>query len=227
MLGKHLVKTLGLALAAVLALSAVSVASASALPEFVPSTKQTFTSVSGAGELVSGGSTIKCTADTNTGEITGANTVGKVVVKFTKCTVKILFTFPCKTKNAPNAEEIITKPLVGTLGYINKAEKTVGLKLKPEAGEEYTEGEIECAGQNIRVKGAVIGKVTPVNTSSTTGTLTFTNSGTKQVPEEIEISGTVETGIHLVSSLNGGTFEASAEKTTDEITFTNAVEVKA
>lgn len=222
-------RVVGLCLVAVFAVSAVASASASAaLPEFVPSTKQTFTSTSGVSTLAAGAFTITCEKDTNAGEITGAKTVGKVVVKFTKCTIKVLFTFECKSKGAANGE-IVTNALKGTLGYIEGYGSGVGLKLEPETASEYTNGEIECAGSNkVKVTGAVIGEVTPINTSSTKGELIFKRTGTKQESgEEIEIEHVRYEHVKLMSSLNGGTAGPAAEETTDKITFKEAVEVKA
>lgn len=218
----------GAALAATLFVCVVSVASASAAPpEFKGATlPDTFTSVSGEGHLVAGSNTITCTKDTNEGEVNGAKTVAKLVVKFTGCSITVIFKFECKSKGAAPGE-IVTRPLEGALGYINKTAKTVGLKLQPAGGGEYTEGEIECASQKVRVTGAVIGVVSPTNTLSTKGTVDFTRSGTKQVPEEIEINGVVETGVKLSSTLNGGSPEEAAEETLDEITFAKAIEVTA
>jgi hypothetical protein len=183
-----------------------------------------FTSTSGAGHLVAGSNKINCTKDTNTGDITGKKTVGEMLVTFTGC--KLLEAFECKSKGA-KAEEIMTVDLKGPLGYINKSTKLVGVKLEPETASEYTEGEIECASNKVKVTGAVIGDVSPTNKKSTTETLEFKASGAKQANELIEIEGKDETGIKLRSSLNGGTAEEASEETTDTLTFEELVELMA
>jgi len=186
-----------------------------------------FTSTSGTGHLVTGGNKINCTKDTNSGFITTSKTVGLVLVTFTGCKLEAFFEiFECKSKGAAK-EEIMTVNLKGTLGYINKSTKLVGVKLEPETASEYTEGEIECAGNKVKVTGAVIGDASPTNTKSTTGTLEFKASGTKQGAESIEIEGKTETGIKLKSSLNGGAAEEAAEETTDTLTFSESVELMA
>ncbi len=183
-----------------------------------------FTSTSGAGSLVAGSNKINCTKDTNEGETTSPKTIGKVLFAFTGC--KLETSSECKSKGA-KVEEIMTAKLKGALGYINKSTKLVGVKLEPESGSEYTEGEIECAGKKIKVTGSIIGRITPINTKSATSILTFTRSGTKQGVELIEIEGKDLTGIKLQSSLNGGMAEEAAEETLDTITFKHEVELMA
>lgn len=183
-----------------------------------------FTSTSGASSLAAGRSKINCTKDTSEGETTSVETIGKVLFAFTGCKLEAFF--ECKSKGA-KAEEIMTAKLKGTLGYINKSTKLVGVKLEPESGSEYTEGEIECAGVKGKVTGSVIGDITPTNTKATTGTLTLTRSGTKQGAELIEIEGKDETGVKLKFSLDGGVAEEAAEETSDTITFKQEVELMA
>lgn len=192
--------------------------------------KTTFTSTSGPGSLVAGSNKINCKADTNKGEVVGPapGKIAKTVVIFTGCKLEAFFEiFECKSKGAKNKEEIETVALMGNLGYINKSAKTAGVELLPETAAEYTNGEIECAGQKVKVTGKVIGEAKPVNEMNTKGTLKFVASGTKQVPEEIEVEGTKLTGVKLQSSLNGGANEEAAETTEDTITFGESIEIMA
>ncbi|MFI5091399.1 MAG: hypothetical protein ACHP7P_15265 [Terriglobales bacterium] len=70
---------------------------------------------------------IECESEHNTGEAVGAKTVANVSVKFLGC--KVFGSVPCS--NGPKEGEIQVNPLKGSLGYINKAEKKVGVLLEP------------------------------------------------------------------------------------------------
>ena len=241
-----------LALVAVFALSAVASATASAAePEFgrckneagtfkdsnctvgggtafkwVPlaeGEKVKFTSTSGEGFLeTANGEKVTCTADTNVGETNGPKK-DVVTVTFTGCTSS---GFKCNSAGAA-AGEIKTNKLLSEIGYINKAAKEVGLRLKPE-GELFVE--FECVGGIVKVKtkGAVIGKYTPVNEMNEKFVLNLKCVAGKKGVQEIEKfeGGLKET---LASSKNGGAFEAACNNSgEDKITFTgNKLEVKA
>jgi hypothetical protein len=183
-----------------------------------------FTSTSEANHLVAGSNKINCTKDTGEGLLTGDKLVQEVLVAFTGCKVESLFA--CSTTSA-KAEEIMTARLKGALGYINKSTKLVGIKLEPESGTEFTTGEIECAGINIKVTGSLIADMTPVNTKTTTGTLEFKASGTKQVDESIEIEGKTETGVKLKASVHGEPAVEASDEMTDSLTFKESVELMA
>lgn len=213
---------------AMLALSAATVASASAaLPEFEPVGKKfpvKFKSKSGAGTLETvGGRLISCTADTNVGEHTGAKAL-IVVVTFTGCTTKFLgITLNCQTAAAKKGE-IITKELEGTLGYINKAAKEVGVALKPKGGGNFVN--LECEGIGIEVRGSVIGVVTPLNKLvKTTEHFTLTFSQAKGVQKPTKLEG--EAKDVLETSTSKGAFEESGLGTADEITFVEEAKINA
>jgi hypothetical protein len=70
---------------------------------------------------------VECEGERNTGETHGANQIVNVTVKFTGC--KLFGSVPCS--NGENEGEINVNPLKGELGYINKAEKAVGVLLEP------------------------------------------------------------------------------------------------
>lgn len=129
-----------------LALSGVAVASASAaLPEFNNRTSSTakFSGIGSATLEYAHGSTYTCSEVTATGEIEPGKgkTMKNVVLAFKACSAK--FCSPLTTT---------TKPLTGTLGYINQATKEVGLLLKPSSGPVA-----ECTA--ITVKGSIVGSV--------------------------------------------------------------------
>jgi hypothetical protein len=212
---------------AVFAMSAVvAVSSASAaLPEFSKFPVK-FTSTSKASFLEASKKKIECTADKNTGEITGAKT-DKVVVTFTGCTT---LSGLVKCGNTKTAGEIETTALISTLGYIKKAAPTeVGLSLKPATGTLFAK--FECATEVIEVgegteKGgdSIIGKITPINTSTTAYTLTFKCvSGVQEftkfeAPEPLDV---------LETKIGSGAWERSCQNSEDAITLATAAEIKA
>ncbi len=71
--------------------------------------------------------TIECESERNTGEIVGSNKIANISVVFRGC--KIFGAAPCS--NSSEEGEIIVNVLKGELGYINKAEKKVGVLLEP------------------------------------------------------------------------------------------------
>lgn len=184
-----------------------------------------FTSTSTTDHLVAGSNKINCTKDSDEGLIGGKKSVGELLITFSGCKLE-LFGIECKSKGA-KPEEIMTVKLRGTFGYINKSTKLVGIKLEPESGTEFTQGEVECVGTKVKVTGSLIGVVSPVNTKSTSGTIELTASGSKQAHELIEIGEKDETGVKLKASLNGEPAMEASEETTDTLTFEEAVELMA
>jgi hypothetical protein len=209
------IRIIGLALVAVVALSAFASASAFAAPEFkgegaVAGT--TFTSTSGAGKM-EGTETIKCSASTSSGEITSATTVGKVVVTFTGCEDKGK---KCKSSSGAAAGEIKTVSLKGELGEVASAEAAsgVGELLTPESGSKYVSIE-SCTLFAVEVTGSVIGEVTPINTLSTEGKLIYTEASKKQTIKKF-----VGGSTHELSA-----FGSSGLETSNTVTFSKAIEV--
>ncbi len=70
---------------------------------------------------------IECESEHNVGEAVGSNGLKNITVKFRGC--KLFGSVPCG--NGAVEGEIVVNPLKGTLGYINKADKTVGVLLEP------------------------------------------------------------------------------------------------
>ena len=162
------------ALVAALIMSAVGAMPASAaLPEF-NKTNVKFTGVGssyphfyvGTGESSCRGfGSIK-------GEITGAKSLAGVVVKFENCNDgAVCYAYL-------NWE---TEPLGGTLGYINKANKTLGLLLAPASGPVA-----KCSIEAEELRGSIIGEIKPVNTRTTKFTLSFKANKDEQVLKKFE-----------------------------------------
>jgi hypothetical protein len=216
---KHL-KTIGLMFAAVFALTAFTAAAASAaLPELLSEGKEIpaktpIKSKSGKSTLeTKSGEKVSCTADTDSGEVTGAKT-STTTVTFTGCSAFGIL--KCTTTGAKSGE-IILKSNV-TLVYINKSAKEVGLAFALE--KEVT---IECtSAEKLHVRGGNIGKLTPVNKSEPKLTLTFAQTKGVQSPTEYEN----ESGgkVPLITETSGEglkkfAFEQSGLSSTDELEF--------
>ncbi len=187
------------------------------------------------------GSIVVCKSDTSTGTAKGTKNIEKVAVTFTGCKAKIgSITETCHSTNpAGGTGEIITKELEGEIGYIEpKANKEVGEDLWPSArtASEKTShtfekpfAEFECGFfvKNV-VKGSVEGKLT-ISGKSTKGELVYAK-GTNPGEQKIQKLENVEGGVKdvLMSELNSsGSFEEANEQTEQEVTFGEAVELKA
>ncbi len=155
------------ALVAVLALGAMTVASASAaLPEFQQKGKGLekavkFTVKSGWGKLESkAGDELKCTGESVTGETHGVNEVANVVIKFTGCNDGGII--GACTSTGAKTEEVVSVSLSGRLGYLSKSEHRVGLLLQPSTGEQIAECTYHGSLKEIfRLKGSIIGRLSP------------------------------------------------------------------
>jgi hypothetical protein len=207
------IKMLGAAIIAVVALSAVASATASAaLPEFTPgAAKTTFTGTSGAGTLQAAGGTIECESDTVKGELTGTTKkTGTATITFKGCAAFTIF--GAKSLDAKNAGEIITNVNL-ELCYINKAKKEVGILT-----EVAKTVHVEVAGKLIEILGDAVGAITPVNTSTTKFKIVYKQKSGTQEPGGCE--GKTE---NLLSRENEtGSFTNAGEQTTEETVFSVA-----
>jgi hypothetical protein len=138
---------------AILVLGAVTSASAlAALPEFSTRNGAKYiVTQSGEGTLSTAKSgSIKCKNGSGTGEVTGAKTA-TAKVNFKECKESV-FNTACKTTGA-GANEIQSVLLKGTLYYIKATTPIeVGIELSPNAGAEFTNGEISCDGGFVKTK---------------------------------------------------------------------------
>lgn len=202
-----------LCLITTLAISAAAASSASALPEWSGPFPKPFISKSGGTLLETVGKTkLVCSGDTNRGEITASNS-GFVVISFTGCRIK---SFACTSPGASAVGEIVTFPLVVTLGYISRVPKVVGLDLSNPAGAVVAE--FQCGNILGTVIGSVIGKITPVNKPVKPGghfTLKFAQKKGMQNP--MSFAGSPRD--ILETSFNGGPFQPSGLMSHDAISF--------
>lgn len=224
---KRSLKVLGLTVAAVLAISALAVASASAAaPEYVlksGSFPVKFTSTSGAGVLeTTSGETVNCTSDTNEGEILNSKE-DWVIVTFRGCTTTF-FGFPISCNTSGRASgEIMTNKLTSMLEYNVGKTKVLDL-LTPPSGSP--DAEFTCAGNTVKVSGGVLGEFPTTNTFLHSTSLVLKQTkGVQAFREYVNASGTTLSA-HLSSSKNGGAAVESGEETTDTITLEGTRELE-
>jgi hypothetical protein len=98
-----------------------------------------------------GSVSIECEAESNHGEATGTKEVKNVSVIFRGC--KLFGAEPCQNA-APG--EIIINTLKGTLGYLNKAKKEVGIELEPLA-KHGAFAQFTCGSTGQTPIGTVVG----------------------------------------------------------------------
>lgn len=189
----HSIRALGLALVAVFLLGAVTAGSASASqPKFEPESKTfpvSFSASGSGGRLETvGGTEVKCTGTSVTGaEISDEKKVKKIVITYTGCTA--FFGLASCTTSGKASGTIVTNELEGELVYIGASKNEAGIAFSPTAGK--TKGTafatFGCGGTTVSVKngtndGGVVCKISPLNTFTTTSTLTCSQTKGVQNP---------------------------------------------
>lgn len=185
----------GLLLVAVVAMSLLSVAAASAAessnPLFLPVNNQTLTGVSGPSTLKGASNTIACQKDQATGNVTSSLLVGKVFVHYLECTTTSVEggTTRCTIKSVGAEGEglILTKELHGILGLIlSPAPLDTGILFLPVSGKIWFElaeaknGAVKC-NPNSKFTGSLAGLITPVGVDTTKGLLVFPAASIKKI----------------------------------------------
>jgi hypothetical protein len=146
-------------------------------PEFVPSSHQYpdhFEFSGGAASISWTGSVVACNGASGSGSITGPDQVSVTKLTITGCFVK----------NGLACTTIESTPLHGHFGYINEATKSVGLILEPAPGSLFSS--FKCQNSQATVVGAVIAKITPVNTTTSSFTLAYAAGNGLQNPDKFE-----------------------------------------
>ncbi|HEV3047027.1 MAG TPA: hypothetical protein VGY13_06655 [Solirubrobacteraceae bacterium] len=151
------------------ALTAVASATASAaLPEFVPGTGEKLPiklegSVSGATEVTLRNETnngIYCDGTSFKGEITGAK-AASLTAELKNCKAEDKSNYQCSTSGAGTGDVVVSGS--GTLNYIDKATKRVGLVLK------VAKEEILCGGAyEYVIRGSIVIPLNPIDTKTST-----------------------------------------------------------
>lgn len=89
-----------------------------------------------------------------------------------------------KCQSGTETGVVRTKKLIERTAWINKAGGEAGVVF--EAGEPPYLAEFECGGIGVKVKGSVIGRISPLNTMAGKSKLDLQGTGFHNEPEEIE-----------------------------------------
>lgn len=220
------IKSIGLALTAVVAMSAFAVASASAeLPEAVvkggKEANTAFTVKSEKSKLQAiGGANLTCTEDSGSGKLTGAQT-GEVEIKFTGCEAAL--GGKCNTGGAAAGEVALVLSM--RLVYLNKASKEIAYLFS--ILHLGTTIEIKCEKLTIQLKGSFLIPVSPLNKPQFRYTLVAKQKEGKQEPLEYETEGGGKAPNTLEVEVNGAKAEQAGLETTEKVTFAEEIEFKA
>lgn len=219
----------GLFVAAVVAISLLPVASASAEINnqlFVPANNQSITGKSGVSILrANAGEVVECQKDNATGTVTSSLLAGNVFVHYLECVAKEFATAKTtctiKSVGAPAEGLILTNTLHGILGLILPSGET-GILFLPGSGKifltlaESTNAGTRCTVET-KVSGNVIGLVTPVGKKQLTGEIIFPSTAIKTIDLTHKL-GFVESELASFSS-------ASFLQQTENVEFSEATEV--
>jgi hypothetical protein len=216
---KHL-RRAGLSLLVVLALAGAGASAASAaLPEFVPGAPAGLESTMKTIKLETIGKVrVTCKHGGDGGSMTGPKTVS-VKLFLIECSI------PGALCTSPGAApgNIETATLTGTLGYIHKAMKVVGLDLTSPSAPFMV---FNCGATPFVVEGSLIGHITPINKLLAPGeffALKFAQKEGHQKPTNLE----GEPLDVLMTSVGGKPFEPSGLAAVDDLFFTAPEEVHA
>jgi hypothetical protein len=164
-----------------------------------------FSYSSGPAWIEWGNGTVACSGIKESGQIAGPTEITAVSLKLEGCSAE---GFKCATIEAPS--------LHGHFGYINVAEKRVGLILE-ESSSPFSK--FFCQGGWGTLEGGVIGEIGPVNTSTSSFSLGYARSFYEkgvQIPDHFEGGGGEQLrwswGIHskeLFAIEGSGTFVTS------------------
>jgi hypothetical protein len=209
-----------------LVLSAVAASAASAaLPEFqkegkplTEAVKVTAKAHKSLWETASVGGAGTSESGSFTGEIKASGEIAHVTITFAGNENG----YPC-SNNLKSGEgwELVTSELTGSLGYTNKASKLVGALFEPVAQPFAT-----CKYKTIKgdLDGSLLGSITPVNTASTSFTITYSQSKGVQSLTHFEGSEVLH---HLEGIDLGDAEEGVGLSGTFTLTTSKAIEIKA
>jgi hypothetical protein len=220
-------------LIAVLAMSVGGTAAAlAALPEFSGTfpTTETSSPINVAFEATSG-DTLKCEGSNAAfGEITGSKTITQSW-DLRHCAIA-----GAKCSSAGAAEgEVQIKSITGTLVYLSKTSKEVGIAynpwepnpLEPKSLEVPRLVSVKCAVLGtVELKGTMLGHLTPTNKSTSSLQAQFLVSGFEQSPNSFENEGH-KWGVHLEMLLSSGETRKTALSESETMATSRAIEVKA
>jgi hypothetical protein len=184
----------GLAITICVAVSLILVSTALAAAEFRPiPEKKGFETKSGKSVLTAdyGLSRITCSSSTSTGEITGAKTVGKVLVAFRGCTSTGIGGSGCPVESTgAKSGEVRTSLLKGELGTVAPLEafSERALVLRPETGRKFSFIEGNPCTEEVVVTGTIAGEVESVDIRSVRNGLVFKVAGGEQMIGKVKVA---------------------------------------
>jgi hypothetical protein len=185
--------SLTIAICAAAGLIVVSTALAAAEFKPIPENKG-FESRSGVTVLTAdnGLEKMNCAGSTSTGEITGANTVGNLLVVFRGCTSSGIGGQGCpvQSEGAAKAGEIRTSILKGELGTVasGEAPSERALLIRPATGKKFAVVERNGCTEEAAVTGSIAGEVERIGISGVKNGLIFKVSGGRQVIKKVKVS---------------------------------------
>ena len=115
---------------------------------------------------------ISCTSSSDTGKFNSPTSADQIVATFKGCEF-----IGKKCASGSTAGEIVTKDLIGTVGYLEgkgTPSPKVGADISPESGTELAT--FLCGPDSFAVTGSVIGEISPVNHFAKEATFTFKQS---------------------------------------------------
>jgi hypothetical protein len=162
---------LGLCLVAALAFSVLG--ATSAMAKKTEHGVEKVTASGGAAHLGTESGTIKSSSNEGGGTLE-TPTSGSAVTLFKGVEVE---GFGLKCNSAGKGPgEVETEPLTEETGWISKANNEAGVDFKPKSGEFLAQ--FACEGLNVKVKGSVIGHVTPLNVAALSSQLNLIKDNT-------------------------------------------------
>lgn len=172
-----------------------------------------------------GGTLIACTeigsgsGEFAPGEYPGSKSVAGVTLRLKGCGVsKSKSATKCQSAGAGEGE-IVTSALEGTIGFTSRVENKAAIELLAPEGVPFMQ--YTCGTTSTEVRGAVLGSIGPVNSSTATYKITFAQGKGKQKITKFE-EGPTEV---LEASVGAGPFEQAGFEDTVTLTSEEAVEL--
>jgi hypothetical protein len=165
----------GVALIAIVALSAMLASTASAIPKFkLPITKRGFLALSGTSVLrtPSEKDTVTCSSALSEGTILSDDEVD-ARIHYLGCSLEEGTKGPCTIKDpGGTAGLLLTELLLGLLGLLHSPEGAAGILFEPKTGHvflEFAATTTPCSTVEVAVEGSVAGLFSPTGKLSSTG----------------------------------------------------------
>jgi hypothetical protein len=191
--------------------------------------KRGFTTKGGAATLATkGGKTVTCTSEKSTGEYLndGTNKKESTTVEFGGC---VSNSFKCTSAGAgEESGRLVTNPLIGEIGFENKAAKKTALKLTPAPSAAGKFIEFKCVGLEVKVQGkggeSGAGILVNIKNDKMTTTESLKYKATKGVQKPVKWEGpNPET--YLESNFEKLGYEQSGQTVTSTVTNEEALEL--